>query len=156
LNVFVEKIKKHKELWFIIPILIYVISFVLEYTYYQNFYINIVPYISPLGLILSFASLLIGFFIVGSIHLISLIIFKSVLSEFTWKNKNSLTFFLPGILILFLVQEYCELSLNYKFTIMNYIIIFMVVFAYNSLKIILDDFVSKLAMIFLLISIFIK
>lgn len=156
MNEFVEKIKKHKELWFIVPILMYVISFVLEYTYYQNFHINIVPYISPLGLIFSFASLLIGFFIVGSIHLISLIIFKSVLSEFIWKNKSSYTFFVPGLFILYLVQEYCELSLNYKFIIMNYIFMVMIVFGYHSFKTILNDFVSKLAMIFLLITILVS
>ena len=152
---FIEKIKAHKELWFIVPILMYVISFVLEYTYYQSFDLNIVPYISPLGLIFSFASLFIGFFIVGCMHLVTGLMIKFALSESKYKDQSFLSLMFPGVLILYLVQRYCELSIHTKEIIMNYIIMFMMVFVFLSFKQLRENFAFMLGMIFVMICSFV-
>lgn len=148
---FVEKIKEHKELWFIVPILMYVISFVLEYTYYQSFDLNIVPYISPLGLIFSFASLFIGFVIVGCMHLFSGLMIKFALSESKWKDQSLKSLMTPGILILCLMHRYAELAILTREIIMNYIIVFLMAFIFFSFKQIRENFALRIGMIFVIV-----
>ena len=63
----ITTIKEYKDLWFIIPILIYAFSFLSEYYYYNYFNLNIIYYLSATDLIFSFANKVVGTFVVGFI-----------------------------------------------------------------------------------------
>ena len=151
LEVLIEKIKAHKDLWFIVPILMYVISFVLEYTYYQSFELDVIPYISPLDLIFSFASVFIGIFIVASIHLVSGVLIKLALSKSKWKNTSQRNLMIPGVFVIYLIWKYFELSLQTREIITGYVLMFMVAFAFLSFKQIQNNSSLMLGVIFVMI-----
>lgn len=149
-------IKEHKELWFLIPILMYVISFTTEYLYFAHFKIDIIYYFSPLSLIFSFASIFITPFLIGTIHLAATLGLRFVLHNTKHKHISLRILSLAIFLILYISKRYSQFSLHYDLAFSNYTMMYMIVFCISTIDQIKNNGLAWLGASFVLICCFTK